>query len=76
MSGLNQYFEKNKRKASKQDAQDGNRCVICMVDFDEATDDQVVEVACPAKHLFHVECIKEWIKTKAQCPSCRANILV
>jgi hypothetical protein len=25
----------------------------------------------PCKHSFHEKCLKEWMKTKLECPTCR-----
>ena len=73
-SGLNAYFDKNQRVANDSDAKDDNRCVICMLDFDPESNDQVVEVNCPGKHVFHTECIKNWVKEKTECPTCRTEL--
>jgi hypothetical protein len=42
-------------------------CPICLVEFEEGT--EVARLECD--HLYHLECISEWVIRKAQCPACR-----
>lgn len=49
-----------------------SQCSICIADF--KNDDKVCELTC--KHLFHEECIKEWIKHKPECALCRREVSV
>ena len=44
------------------------KCMICMQDFNQ--DDKVVNNC----HIFHYECINEWVKYKPECPTCRKKI--
>lgn len=45
-------------------------CSICLSEYMQ--DEEVVECAC--KHIFHNECITEWLHTKQTCPLCRHNL--
>jgi len=50
-------------------------CCICLDDYEAG------EVVCWAKtdecdHLFHDECIIEWMKNHDDCPLCRAKLMV
>jgi hypothetical protein len=49
-------------------------CPICFVRFSDG--DRVGKLAC--KHIFHVECIKSWIKAgnRDECPLCRNAMLI
>ena len=38
------------------------QCAICMDDFNENDNKKVAELNCSKFHIFHVECIKEWVK--------------
>ncbi|KAJ3155974.1 hypothetical protein HDU89_005537 [Geranomyces variabilis] len=58
------------------------RCTICQEEFSltHATDDtaseaqeEVARLEC--HHLFHRECISEWLGTSATCPTCRYEML-
>jgi hypothetical protein len=50
-------------------------CAICMDDFKENDNKKVAELNCSKFHIFHVDCIKEWIKKNDTCPNCREKIL-
>jgi len=41
-------------------------CTIC---FDEITFDETKTLSC--KHVFHRNCINEWLKRNCRCPNCR-----
>ena len=47
-------------------------CAICLSEFVEG--EKVVPLSCNVQHYFHEQCIKQWIRTKTQCPLCRAEI--
>jgi len=42
-------------------------CVICQDDIDS----NIKEVALKCNHLFHKECVNEWLKLKHHCPTCK-----
>jgi len=46
---------------------DDNTCTICFVPIVDG--DRVGELACD--HVFHVECLKEWLKRRNICPLCQ-----
>jgi len=56
------------REISPED-QDEETCAICLFTFQEG--DRVGNVRCG--HVFHVECLKEWIQRKNHCPLCQMN---
>lgn len=45
-------------------------CAICM-DNCETNNDIVL---LPCKHIFHLNCVKEWVTHNPVCPLCRATI--
>ena len=47
-------------------------CSICLDDFDETKD--IVYLDC--QHIYHEDCIIEWINKDPSCPLCRTNSLV
>lgn len=54
---------------------DTGECSICLEPYKPG------EMICIAKaeacnHVFHKECLVEWLKTKDCCPLCRVNLLV
>ena len=48
----NQLFAESNRKAES--------CIICMDKF--KVDDIVAEASCNARHLFHAQCLNEWLR--------------
>ena len=44
-------------------------CSICLDDFEDG--EQVRELRC--NHIFHVQCIDEWLRTKDVCPLCNRS---
>ena len=50
----------------------GSCCSICLDDFDETRD--IVYLDC--QHIYHEDCIIEWINKDPSCPLCRTNSLV
>ena len=48
-------------------------CIICFTEF--KAEDKVVQLKCHEKHIFHTECIENWVKQgKNSCPVCRKPI--
>eukprot|EP00899_Mesostigma_viride_P021056 jgi/Mesvir1/28952/Mv17730-RA.1 len=50
-------------------------CALCLDDY--VTGDRVKSLACPARHVFHDECISQWLQGGARrvCPLCNLDAL-
>lgn len=48
---------------------DDNTCAICMCEVHNG--ERIGDLRC--QHLFHVECLKKWLKKKNECPMCCAK---
>tara|TARA_Y100000814_G_scaffold274926_1_gene233961 strand:- start:192 stop:581 length:390 start_codon:yes stop_codon:yes gene_type:complete len=46
-------------------------CPICIEDFKE--NDELYKLRCG--HIFHTECIEEWININRICPNCRDTVI-
>jgi len=46
-----------------------NKCIICMELFHNKS--KIYVLKCHETHIFHVNCLKEWVKRKYECPNCR-----
>ncbi|KAM9963000.1 hypothetical protein ACTFIW_006221 [Dictyostelium discoideum] len=51
--------------------EEGQGCVICMSDVEEGQKYMLTE----CNHLFHEKCLLQWLEFKAQCPTCRSEIV-
>lgn len=51
--------------------EDGDLCAICLGEFAEG------DLVCPlpCSHVFHPECIQEWLVKRNSCPLCKARLL-
>ena len=47
-----------------------NLCTICMLDVEDGERVGVL----PCDHLFHADCLKEWIKRRNVCPLCQTKL--
>ncbi|EYU23094.1 hypothetical protein MIMGU_mgv11b020548mg, partial [Erythranthe guttata] len=48
-------------------------CVICQDDLFGEHENIIATLNCG--HVYHVECIKNWLRTKNECPICKARAL-
>lgn len=60
-----------RQNLATMDAPKGEKCVVCMDEYESPTlaDRQVVKLACD--HHFHKECILSWLEKNNSCPTCR-----
>ncbi|OQS06891.1 hypothetical protein THRCLA_01083 [Thraustotheca clavata] len=49
-------------------------CSICLETWQSIEESNLPTVKLPCNHVFHEECVMEWIRQSAKCPVCRANI--
>ena len=71
---------KNAQDANTRQPGDWDTCVICYSDLggppednpERARDVTVLEKTC--KHVFHIECLREWVGTRPSCPTCSIPI--
>ncbi|XP_012854493.1 PREDICTED: E3 ubiquitin-protein ligase MBR2-like [Erythranthe guttata] len=48
-------------------------CVICQDDLFGEHENIIATLDCG--HVYHVECIKKWLRSKNECPICKARAL-
>jgi len=80
ISSLNKTKFKHKQHAAKKKggapmSENGmwRQCPICWSDF--LRNDFVTSLHCDEKHVFHTECIEQWIRRgQNSCPLCRQTI--
>lgn len=47
-------------------------CAICLESFNQF--EQIRELQCVGKHVFHQKCIASWLDRNPTCPMCRTRI--
>ena len=70
--GAEAFIKAHAKNMDPNDPKMKEGCVICMEDFADNSEKRVAELHC--KHIFHEECLKEWVKKNTTCPTCRAPI--
>jgi hypothetical protein len=48
-------------------------CVVCMSEIDLKTDRKNTVIT-PCGHLFHTQCLSEWMNLRQECPLCRREL--
>ena len=56
-------------KAKQPDEEDPT-CTICLCEFEEGEDMTTL----PCLHLFHKECLEQWLREKGTCPMCNIGV--
>lgn len=65
------YRRVRKQPLSEADIDDSSeKCTICLSEFE--TDEDVRRLPC--MHLFHIDCVDQWLSTNKRCPICRVDI--
>ena len=47
-------------------------CVICYTDIDITNRESYM--LAPCGHIFHRECLEQWMEVKMECPICRMEL--
>jgi hypothetical protein len=50
----------------------GTACPVCTEELQ--LQEQVQQLPCDPKHVFHVECLKPWLQQDNSCPVCRREL--
>ena len=73
IKGLLKKLKKGKIKMSDLEGDDSNKqCSICFEDF--AENDEVITLPCDVRHVYHENCIKQWLTQKDTCPLCKTPV--
>ena len=46
-------------------------CVICMNTVDVS---EKAYMVAPCEHVFHRDCLTQWMEVKMECPTCRTEL--
>ena len=47
---------------------------ICSICLDDYSDPEIKLNKLPCNHIFHKDCVQEWLKDNDTCPDCRTEI--
>lgn len=59
--------------ASATTLEAAGECAICLGDVDAGG--AVARLPCAARHAFHGDCVRSWLKKNTHCPLCRVDLL-
>ncbi|KAL2345719.1 hypothetical protein Fmac_007004 [Flemingia macrophylla] len=62
-----QYSDVKNHKIGKESLE----CAVCLCEFE---DSETLRLIPKCDHVFHPDCIDEWLKSHTTCPVCRANL--
>lgn len=63
-------FTKRAPGEEDEDDEEADKCTICLSEFEQEEDVRRL----PCMHLFHVECVDQWLSQNKRCPICRVDI--
>ncbi|XP_043272380.1 E3 ubiquitin-protein ligase Arkadia [Venturia canescens] len=65
------FPHKYKRVKKVENAEDAmEKCTICLSEFEDCESVRRL----PCMHLFHIDCVDQWLCTNKRCPICRVDI--
>lgn len=73
--GAQLFLKQNAKEFKKEEGDQPEDCAICLEAFKEGDGKLIAELNCNNKHIFHVDCMSEWVKKNDVCPLCRQRIL-
>ena len=55
----------------KYDSRKETECAICLEEFQR---NDIIKEFYKCKHIFHKECLKNWLKRSNECPLCKHDL--
>ena len=71
---LKLFYRKRLKHIKYKDTMNDSQCTICIEEF--LLNEKICILEC--KHMFHINCLDDWITTKkanVKCPNCNSNIV-
>ncbi|CAI2377906.1 unnamed protein product [Moneuplotes crassus] len=59
-------------KFNPEDYRSTKECTICLEGFKEG--DNIINLPCHSTHIFHAQCIADWVRINNNCPLCKTPI--
>lgn len=70
INGMNKELDIQPVKYGDLSQKNNTECSICLIEYEN--EDHVIETKCD--HVFHMDCLTEWLTRKMECPLCRSEI--
>ncbi|KAI6083716.1 hypothetical protein F4821DRAFT_185075 [Hypoxylon rubiginosum] len=72
--GLSQQYLDGLDRVPSKTLKKDDGCPICAEDFLSDPYPLVVELPCPGRHRYDLECVGPWLLSKGTCPMCRHDL--
>jgi hypothetical protein len=69
---VTESYARRRRDGDDDDTDEPSACAVCL---DPVLEGQRVRILSRCEHVFHVQCIDPWLRTKNDCPSCRKGVV-
>ena len=66
------FIKRTAAAADGEEEEEADKCTICLSEFE--VDEDVRRLPC--MHLFHVECVDQWLSQNKRCPICRSGLKI
>lgn len=73
VEGVSDEFVEQLERIPKKSLKKTDDCNICLNAFLDDDYPLVVRLPCGGRHVYDLECIQPWLKTKGTCPLCRQD---
>jgi len=67
------YIKHEQDPEDKKKEDDKKECTIC---FGELCNGEFIVCLPGCEHLYHWDCLGQWVKVKSNCPVCRKSIRI
>lgn len=72
---IGNFLQSQKRFFNPEKDGEAECCSICLDEFQMDLTREIAELGCSNKHIFHLDCLSDWVKHKDFCPLCREPIV-
>jgi len=71
-AAMDKVTKKQFKDYSKEHKEEADKCIICFEEFKD--EDNIAELNCDDRHIFHTACIQQWLEHNMVCPTCRKPV--
>ena len=66
-----EMYQYQYKHIQKYDSRKETECAICLEEFQR---NDIIKEFYKCKHIFHKECLKNWLKRSNECPLCKYDL--